>query len=793
MDRSWGHRISGAARRAAYAVLAVVISSFGPPAFAQFPLGLNLGGPQNHFELSDSVYLDEADSATKTHLERVRIFINNQQWDEAVETLRQVMENQGERVVAVPLPEHISAFYSDLRPPYDLRHFLSLRESCQLQLVSLPAEGLALYRDRVDPQAKKLFTTAKADRDEAGLVRLVDQFFASRWSDDALLMLGELALERGELGRARDCWQRILPPDYWKRAGRAVVEDRDLQEQASKKGREAPKNPALKTARPPWLVYPDSDIPRADVLARLALVSVVEGNTARSRPELLELERDFPQAQGRLGGRDVKFAEMLAGLAQSASEWPRALTSDDWTTFAGSPERTAVPRSNIDAGAVKWIQTLPKCPAVEVNNLSTHRVGETAHDPLSYFPLVVGDLLLVNTQSEILAYDIRTGKPAWGPDPVIYRDEEFGIDRRSTRSALGVPRFTMTAYENRLFVRLGNPVTSNQTEQPVPAAQGYLACLDLAAEGKLVWRTTVWDEKWAFEGAPLADGSRVYVGLRRSDVRPQAHIGCFDAATGELKWRRMVCSADTRGQGQMDEITSNLLTLHEGTLYYNTSLGAVAALEAVNGHVRWITEYPRARSGDLSKGPSHFYRDLTPCVYDQGRLFVAPSDAAPILALDAATGLLLWKADPPLDDNAIHLLGVAGGNLWASGDRLQWMSADGGKRDCWPLSDPSPRSRGRGALVGDKVFWPTAHEIYIFDQRTGEQARQPIELSTRGAPAGDHLQGGNLLVAKGYLFIVTSDKIFALDQRASLGLSADKTKPEAVADPAAGNVPPAKP
>ncbi len=66
-----------------------------------------MGGMPTHFELSDSVYLDEADSATKTHLERVRAFVANEQWDEAVETLRQVMENHGEKVVATPLQPYM--------------------------------------------------------------------------------------------------------------------------------------------------------------------------------------------------------------------------------------------------------------------------------------------------------------------------------------------------------------------------------------------------------------------------------------------------------------------------------------------------------------------------------------------------------------------------------------------------------------------------------------------------------------------------------------------------------------
>ena len=332
----------------------------------------------------------------------------------------------------------------------------------------------------------------------------------------------------------------------------------------------------------------------------------------------------------------------------------------------------------------------------------------------------------------------------------------------------------MTACGNKLLARMGNPVTGSQNEQLGSLAVGLYRVLDLAAEGKLLWRAAPAEERWSFEGSPLCDGVRVFVGMRRSDVRPQAHVACLDARTGQLLWRRLVCSSETPAQGQWDEITHNLLCLHEDTLYYNTNLGAVAALDAASGHIDWLTVYPRAKSGDLSQRATHFYRDLTPCVYDRGRLYVAPSDAPPVFALDAASGLLLWKAETS-SDAPIHLLGVAGGHLWASGEKLWWFDAVTGIRDgWWPEGEnPSPKSRGRGALVADKVYWPTVNEIFLFDQRSGLQVRQPIVLSVRGGQSV-RLTGGNLLVSGGYLFIVTSDGLFALDQHSGPKLADEK-------------------
>ena len=96
---------------------------------------MNPGMPSS-IELSDSVQVDEADSATKTHLERVRAFAANEQWDEVIETLCQVMESQGEKVVGLELRPYMQPY---LRlPSYGLKHYLSVRDYCQIQLANLP-------------------------------------------------------------------------------------------------------------------------------------------------------------------------------------------------------------------------------------------------------------------------------------------------------------------------------------------------------------------------------------------------------------------------------------------------------------------------------------------------------------------------------------------------------------------------------------------------------------------------------------------------------------------------------
>src|ERR1700751_759691 len=138
--------------------------------------------------------------------------------------------------------------------------------------------------------------------------------------------------------------------------------------------------------------------------------------------------------------------------------------------------------------------------------------------------------------------------------------------------------------------------------------------------------------------------------MRKSDVRPQVHVACFDVETAERRWRTMVCAAETPGGGQTEEITHNLLTLDQGTLYCNTNLGAVAAVSARDGRLLWAALYARARKA-AADGPdrraAHFYRVLNPSVYYRGVLLVAPSACQSIFALDAASGEQLWESYLP--------------------------------------------------------------------------------------------------------------------------------------------------
>ena len=433
-------------------VLVVAIDFAGAAALARGQVGSTVTG--SRFELADAVQLDQADNTVLAQWDRAKTLLTERQWDEAVEILCQLAESSDGKLLG--LTE---------------RRFLNLREWCQLQLAALPTDALKLYRARVDPIAQKWYEQGIAERNARLLMNVVEQTFASRFGDKALLALGDMALESGDYETARWHWERIVP------VNRAAVDV------------------ASRNALPTWSGYPDTAMHLADVRARLILASILEeagrsgGNGVfwRSQAELAEFTRLHPNARGRLGGQEGKYVDLLKALLQESRSWPPRPEDPNWPTFAGNPQRNCIASRLVDVGTAVWRQRLR--PRIgEEHPLERKTTDEDLREPLSFYPVVVDDMLLVNDSHRILALQLGSGKPKWG-QAAIYQAQLAGVIAPSLPSdMLGLPRFTMTVFENKLFARMGSPVT-NQPQNTTSALQpGYLVCLDLQAEGRLLWK-----------------------------------------------------------------------------------------------------------------------------------------------------------------------------------------------------------------------------------------------------------------------------------------------------------------
>jgi len=263
--------------------------------------------PSGQYELSPAVQLDRAHGNVVKGLEQARAYLADKQWNEGINRLIQIMETSGAKLVAVTPARCVS-----------------VRDFCQLQLCSLPREALAVYRGRVDPQARRLYEDALATRDRQRLLSVVDETLGSSWADNALDALGEIALESGDCAAARSYWERIVP------LGQAGDSPRT------------------------WPAVPDTELDLAGVRARLVLASILEGSLERAREELGLLAKLHPNARGRFAGRDADYVEALTTLLSEAGRWPLRPAADDWPTLAGSPTRNAIASKVPDVAGAAW-------------------------------------------------------------------------------------------------------------------------------------------------------------------------------------------------------------------------------------------------------------------------------------------------------------------------------------------------------------------------------------------------------------------------------------------------------
>ena len=719
---------------------------------------------------ASAVAIDEIGNTAQAKLLRIEALLAAGQWAEAVENIRTVMETSPGRLVKIG------------RPTGGFTRALPVGQYCQILLASLHTrapEALRIYRRQVDPLAEQRYARALAARDSLLLTRIVDEFFLSSVGDQASWWLGELAFERGQTMLARAAWERIGP--QFRMRGSAGAESgacagypiwqfvpQQNSEEAWLQLEAALGDSPLADG---WLAYPDSDLDLDAVRARLALVSLSEGDIARATAEIGLLSRLAPDAHGKIGGRSGKLVSLLNELRQESLQWPRAETEDVWSTFAGSPTRNRTLVKGVDVGGAPIWQVDLARHSVGSQKQGKHgvRVAELPDGLLGYHPLIVRDLVLLqhgSSPNACVGFDLRNGRRRVGAGV----DTSVDAAKADALPARAARRFTTTASGDRFFACVDF--------QDAPMSR--LVGLDIHADFKLVLDVRLvggpWEGAWRFAGAPVAAGSRLYVALQRTDqVRPEAHVACLDAYSGRLCWRRFVCAADAQLQPH-PQLPQNLLTMYEGTLYLNTNLGVVAAVRAGDGKLQWAVQYPRIdrQHRDPDRNELHWMRDLNPCLVEHGRVMAAPRDCQHLFCLDAITGTLLWATPAGQGADIVHLVGVRNGRFIASGECLYWFDAVTGKILCrFPSSfqpgaawaRPSPRGYGRGLLARDQVWWPTRDAIYVFRQRTIKTERghlpdlvRRVDLADRGAT------GGHLFIAGDVLLIAGADRLTAFNE-----------------------------
>ncbi|MFW6158109.1 MAG: PQQ-binding-like beta-propeller repeat protein, partial [Planctomycetota bacterium] len=196
--------------------------------------------------------------------------------------------------------------------------------------------------------------------------------------------------------------------------------------------------------------------------------------------------------------------------------------------------------------------------------------------------------------------------------------------------------------------------------------------------GQLRWAygpmvaSTVEEANMRFETAPAGGPRTVFAGYVLDHIEGQTHTGteygviAFDSTSGRVLWRKELCrlapgkfaaGVAVRVRNRIRSFISPPL-YHQGAVYYCTNAGAVAALDARSGRVKWLSRYPYSGgihdatrqygskrhwtlSGWVPDRPMLWFNQRPLLIGE--RLYVLPVDGHYLMCIDRRTGKVLWS------------------------------------------------------------------------------------------------------------------------------------------------------
>ncbi|MCA9177795.1 MAG: PQQ-binding-like beta-propeller repeat protein [Planctomycetales bacterium] len=678
-----------------------------------------------------------ASNAIRTSLNRALNFLERGHHEEAVDLLIRLVESSGDPLV----------------PRVDQPGWIPVRRRCQQLLCSLPAdsEALRIYRRQVDPLARQWLEQGR-EGDNAALRHLAENLLASSYGDEALLALGDVALQQGEVDVARRHWSGISPglsaplaPPGWT----GLQPGGPLWPVAARIADDAahdwPDLAAVLDAERPGQrdICGDTELPLAELRARFVLASVVEGNRERAAAELALLEALHPGAAGKLGGATGPLAPRLRQLLEQSAGWQAVPISRDWPMIGKQPRRSGRARDAIELGERLWSLPLEKIEAPFERLLRGYRRPGEPQGLCPYHVSATGDVVAVVEPQRVRLIHLRTGAARFGSgEGEVWRAEEWQHEfQRLSAPHAGTPFYDATIAQGRLFVRRGSPLTSSANPDNLRGSQ-WLA-MDLSRQGRQLGNFPVVCQPdqplddpsgWSFDNAaPLPVGGHVFGVARWNDgVRSTLSLDCYEIATGRRRWRTRLAGGRTWAQLAQspedpvwNELSATPLAAADGVIYICTSLGVVSAVNAESGEILWETPYRRARPNSHER-QGHAARGSSPCMVLGSLLIVAPRDTGCIIALDRFDGGMVWSTDAELTEDIVHLVGGDDAFVVAAGDRLHWIDARTGHVVCrFPSggsqsgsrAGPRPRGAGRPLIAGETILWPTTDRLFSFRLR----------------------------------------------------------------------------
>ena len=336
-----------------------------------------------------------------------------------------------------------------------------------------------------------------------------------------------------------------------------------------------------------------------------------------------------------------------------------------------------------------------------------------------------GDLFAVIGSRHVACYDFPAMKlrrlcsaPALPENPVIE-------EQRAADAASSAPSWVEPAWRPAVLGRSWSSAIGGR-ESPavysiITGNHGETLEYDVAAwdpgSGRMLW-STGHREEWNDlqpQSEPAAGEGCLYVlaAAREAAKSRPLYLVCLDGGSGAIAWQRLLGALPADDRLRELALGGSAITLHQGALYVSTDAGIVARCDARDGTVEWVRAYPSALMGE--RAAIQYLREGPAPLAAAGRIFIAPRDHTGVMALDSATGRLLWENLLVPSD---RIAGVAGQVLVTQGrDGLAALDLASGA-EVWATTFDDAR-RPRAVVAGAHVLVVAGDRLLRFLAATG--------------------------------------------------------------------------
>ena len=464
---------------------------------------------------------------------------------------------------------------------------------------------------------------------------------------------------------------------------------------------------------------------------------------------------------------------------------------EDYHMLGGRPDRNGLSSSQMPLSRLRWeLRTTGRARQERTLAEIESDLAATGNlPPPSWIPLRVGDQLLMRMTDRLVGVDFRTGCRVWTwpwsePDRSLSmasaQVEEDPEELLSQRVWNDLPYGQVTSDGERVYLLddLGAVESASygpfRGTRPADKQTNTLVALDLATEGKILWRCGAGANDGSdlaeafFLGPPLPLDGKLYV---MHELAGDINLSCLDPLTGVEQWRQQLVAVETGGieTDPIRRVAGAMPTFHQGLLICPTGAGALVALDLHDRMLRWGVSFSRNRemmntiNGSRGLETTQLMKrwHTGTAIASGNSLIVTPVESDRLMVLDVLSGERRFA-----EKNRVQLRYVAGvrdGKFFAVGSKqVRAFDLNTGASE-W-TTPPDMLAAGQ-QIIGRGIF---GENDYLLPTSTNQLIRISLDRGEVLERRHTKYPLGNLVAVGGEVIVQGPAKIAVARGQASL-------------------------